>query len=108
MQPYTLLLMYKTILKPIRTYGRQLWDTATTSNIEILECLHSTALRTLVHAEYGYPKESPHTNSYRRNPPLQLSIQRSLQRTPKRPSSEPDNRRLRRHLPNDLPTGFLV
>jgi hypothetical protein len=31
------LLIDKTILKPIWTYGIQLWDTASTSNIEILE-----------------------------------------------------------------------
>jgi hypothetical protein len=31
------LLLYKTILKPILTYGIQLWGTASTSNIEILE-----------------------------------------------------------------------
>jgi glucose dehydrogenase len=30
------LLLYKTILKPIWTYGIQLWGTASTSNIEIL------------------------------------------------------------------------
>jgi hypothetical protein len=29
--------LYKTILKPIWTYGIQLWGTASTSNIEILE-----------------------------------------------------------------------
>jgi hypothetical protein len=45
--------------------------------------------RTLVRAEYGYPKASPHTNSYRRNPPLQLSIQCSPQRTSKWPNSKP-------------------
>jgi hypothetical protein len=45
--------------------------------------------RTSVRAEYGYPKGSPNANSYRRNPPLQLSIQCSPQRTPKLPSSEP-------------------
>jgi hypothetical protein len=32
---------------------------------------------TLVRAEYGYPRGSPDTNSKRRNPPLQLSIQRT-------------------------------
>jgi hypothetical protein len=31
------LLLHKTILKPIWTYGIQLWGTASTSNIEILE-----------------------------------------------------------------------
>jgi hypothetical protein len=37
------LLIYKTILKPIWTYGTQLWGTASTSNIEILECFQSKA-----------------------------------------------------------------
>jgi hypothetical protein len=32
------LLIYKTILKPIWTYGIQLWGTASTSNVEIPEC----------------------------------------------------------------------
>jgi hypothetical protein len=31
------LLIYETVLKPIWTYGMQLWVTASTSNIEILE-----------------------------------------------------------------------
>jgi hypothetical protein len=37
-------LIYKTILKPIRIFGIQLWDTASTSNIEILERFQSKAL----------------------------------------------------------------
>jgi hypothetical protein len=47
------LLIYKTILKPIWTYSR-------TFPIEILA--HDSG-RTLVRAEYGYPKGSPDTNS---------------------------------------------
>jgi hypothetical protein len=39
------LLAYKAILKPIWTYGLQLWGTASTSNIEILERFQSKALR---------------------------------------------------------------
>jgi hypothetical protein len=39
------LLIYKTILKPIWTYGIQLWGTASTSNIEILEHFQSKVLR---------------------------------------------------------------
>jgi hypothetical protein len=31
------LLLYKTILKPIWTYGIKVWGAASTSNIEILE-----------------------------------------------------------------------
>jgi hypothetical protein len=37
------LLLYKTILKPIWTYGIQLWGTASTSKIEILERYQSKA-----------------------------------------------------------------
>jgi hypothetical protein len=44
------LLIYKTILKPIWTYRIQLWGTAFTSNIEILECFQSKALRMIVDA----------------------------------------------------------
>jgi hypothetical protein len=59
---------YKTIFKPIWTYGIQLWGTASTSDIDILERFQSKALRMivdapLVYAEYGYPKGSPNTNS---------------------------------------------
>jgi hypothetical protein len=87
------LLIYKRIFKPIWTYGIQLYGTASTSNKEILEHFQSKALRVIVDAPCSDPirldpKGSPNTNSYKRNPPLQLSIQCSPQRTPKRPSSE--------------------
>jgi hypothetical protein len=54
-----------------------------------MESLAHDSGRTLLCAEYGYPKGSPNTNSYRRNPQLQLSIQCSPQRTPKWPNSKP-------------------
>jgi hypothetical protein len=44
------LLLYKTILKPISTYGIQLWGTASTSNINILERFQPKALRLIAHA----------------------------------------------------------
>jgi hypothetical protein len=46
----TKLLLYKTILKPILTYGIQLWGTASTSNIEILERFQSKVLLMIVDA----------------------------------------------------------
>jgi hypothetical protein len=49
------LLLYKTILKPIWTYGIQLWSTASTSNIEILERFQSKALRMIVDAPWYVP-----------------------------------------------------
>jgi hypothetical protein len=54
-----------------------------------IESLAHDSGRTSVRGKYGYPKGYPNTNSYRRNPPLQLSIQCSPQRTRKQPSSEP-------------------
>jgi hypothetical protein len=47
------ILVYKAILKPIWTYGIQLWGTASTSNIEILERFQSKALGVIVGAP-GY------------------------------------------------------
>jgi hypothetical protein len=49
------LLLYKSILKPIWTYGIQLWSTASTSNIEILERFQSKALRIIVDAPWYVP-----------------------------------------------------
>jgi hypothetical protein len=49
------LLLYKTILKPIWTYGIQLWGTASTSNIQILERFQSKALRMIVDAPWYVP-----------------------------------------------------
>jgi hypothetical protein len=42
------LLIYKTILKPIWTYGTKLWGTASTSSTEILEHFQSKAFLMIV------------------------------------------------------------
>lgn len=39
------MLIYKTILKPVWTYGVELWGTASNSNIDILERFQTKALR---------------------------------------------------------------
>ena len=44
------LLLYKTILKPIWTYGVQLWGTAASSNIEIIQRFQSKILRIITNA----------------------------------------------------------
>jgi hypothetical protein len=49
------LLVYKVILKPVWTYGIQLWGTASTSNLEILERFQSKALRTITDATWYVP-----------------------------------------------------
>jgi hypothetical protein len=64
------LLIYETIFKPLWTNELQLWGTASTSNIEIVKRFQTKAKakahdsgRSLVRAEYGYPKGSLYTNS---------------------------------------------
>jgi hypothetical protein len=49
------LLLYKTILKPIWTYGIQFWGTASTFNIEILERFQCKVLRMMVDAPWYIP-----------------------------------------------------
>ena len=49
------LLVYKAILKPIWTYGIQLWGTASNSNIDILEKFQSNVLRIITNAPWYVP-----------------------------------------------------
>jgi hypothetical protein len=111
------LLIYKTILKPICTYGIQLWVTASTSNIEILQRFPSKALRMIVDALWYVPNTVKGRDL--QIPTVKIEIRRYSSHYSARLSAHPnalivnlvelpDNRRLRRHLPNDLPTRFLV
>ena len=47
--------MYKAILKPICTYGVQLWGSASNSNIDILERFQSKVLRIINDAPWYVP-----------------------------------------------------
>jgi hypothetical protein len=49
------LLVYKVILKPVWTYGIQLWGTASNSNVEILERFQSKVLRIITDAPWYVP-----------------------------------------------------
>jgi hypothetical protein len=49
------LLVYKAIVKPILTYGVQLWGRASKSNIEILERFQSKFLRIITDAPWYVP-----------------------------------------------------
>ena len=55
------LLLYKTILKPIWTYGIPVWGTASHSNIEILQSFQNEVLRTIVNAPWYIPNSILHT-----------------------------------------------
>jgi len=49
------LLVYKVILKPVCTYGIQLWGTASNSNLEILERFQSKVLRIITDPPWYVP-----------------------------------------------------
>lgn len=51
------ILIYKCILKPVWTYGIELWGTASKSNVDILERYQSKVLRQIVDAPWFVPNE---------------------------------------------------
>jgi hypothetical protein len=111
------LLLYKTILKPIWTYDIQLWSTASTSNIEILERFQPIALRMIVDAPWYMPNtlilrdlQIPSVKEEIRHYSSHYSA-----RLTAHPNDifltlleQPERKHLRRHLPNNLPIIFRV
>jgi hypothetical protein len=109
------LLLYKTILKSIWTYGIQLWGIGSTSNIEILERFQSKALRMIMDAPWYVPNSLVRRDLH--CPTITEEIHRfsshygaCLRTHPNHLAAnllgEPANRRLRRYLPNDLSDRF--
>jgi hypothetical protein len=109
------ILLYKTILKPIWTYGIQLWGTASTSNVEILERFQSKALReiedapwyvsnTLNRRDLHMPSIKEEIRHYSSLYHLRLRAHPNDLLLPLHES--PEHRRLGRLFPNDLPTRF--
>jgi hypothetical protein len=94
-----------------------LWGTASTSNVEILERFESKALCMIVDAPWYV------LNTVIQKDLQTLTVKEEVLNCSSQYSARlsahpndlivnlmelPDNRRLRRHLPNDLPTRFLV
>jgi hypothetical protein len=111
------LLGYKVVLKPIWACGLQLWGTASTSNVEILERFQSKALRMITDAPWYVPNAVLRRDLH--IPSVKEEIQRLSSQYSARLNSHPNllaadlkkqstNRRLRRLLPTDLPTRFLL
>jgi hypothetical protein len=95
----------------------QLWSTASTFNIEILERFQSKALRMIVDEPWYVPNMVIIKDF--RTPRVKEEIRRYSSQYSARLRTHPnalivnlmeliDNRQLRRHLPNNLPTRFLV
>jgi hypothetical protein len=106
------LFIYKVAIKPIWTYGIQLWGAASISNIEILERFQSKALPLIADAAWYVPNAIIQRDL--QVPSVKEEIRRLsaqyyagfcthpnlLATQLSRPSPF---RRLRRHLPSDLP-----
>jgi len=89
------LLVYKAILKPIWTYGIQLWGTASNSNIDILERFQSKVLRIITDTPWYVP-----------NAVIKHDLQVPSVRQEVRTYSVTYHARLEGH-PNDLATTLL-
>jgi hypothetical protein len=109
------ILLYKTILNPIWTYGIQLFGTASTSNVEILERFQSKVLRQIVDAPWYVPKTIIRRDLHM--PTVKEEIRHYSSHYSLRLSAHPnelilhlleppEQRRLRRFLSYDLPTIF--
>jgi hypothetical protein len=109
------LLIYKARLKPIWTYGFQLWGTTANSNIEILACVQSKVLRLIVDAPW-YVSNSIIRNDLqilrvkeeisRFSSHYNVSISVHLNELIASLTEQPIQRRLRRYWPHDLIARF--
>ena len=108
------LLVYKVILKPVWTYGIQLWGTASNSNIEILERLQAKALRIITNAPWYVPNTVIQRDLWL--PSVKQEVQNFSAKYHKKLATHPNslatallikppgNCRLKRQLPSDLVT----
>jgi hypothetical protein len=109
------LLIYKAILKPIWTYGINLWSTTSNSNIKVLERFQSKILRLIVNAPWYVPNSVIRKDL--RIPTVKEEISRFSSHYDVRFSVHPNeliaslterptHKRLRRYGPHDLLTRF--
>jgi hypothetical protein len=111
------LLTYKAILASICTCGIQVWGTASSSNIEILERFLSETLRTLMDAPWFMQNTVIHRDLQTRAVKEEIRRYSSQYSAPQctHPNglvvnlmAQRNNRRLQRRLPHCLRTGFLL
>lgn len=89
------LLLYKAIIKPIWTYGIQLWGTASNSNLAIIQRFQSKTLRTIVNAPWYIPNDVIHKDLKMK------TVKEEIQA-----HSEKYQRKLKQH-PNQLAVNLL-
>jgi hypothetical protein len=109
------LLIYKVILKPIWTYGIQLWGTTFNSNIDILEPFQSKVLRLIVDAPWyvwnsvirndlQIPTVKEEISRFSSHYNVRISVH--LNELIASLTEPPIQRRLRRYWPHNLPVRF--
>ena len=108
--------LYKAVIKPVWTYGIQLWGTASNSNIEILQRFQSKTLRSLLNAPWYVTNEAIHRDL--KIPIVKAEITKYSNRYSKRVSKHRNPlitkllntsdhiRRLKKHYLLDLSTRF--
>jgi hypothetical protein len=113
---YNKLLVYKTILKPIWTYGIEMWGTTSNSNIEILRRFQTKVLRAIVNAPWYVPNTTIERDL--QMPSVRQEIQKCSAKYSKKVLLHPNilinslagephqTKRLKRFRPLDLPTRF--
>jgi hypothetical protein len=109
-----ILLVYKVILKPVWTYGIQLWGTASNSNLDILERFQSKVLRIITDAPWYIPnniiKGDLYIPTVKREPrKYSANYRKRLDALPNNLANalfkeQLENRRLKRMYPADLVT----
>jgi hypothetical protein len=109
------LLIYKTILKPIWTYGIPVWGTACNSNIAILQRYQNKVLRATVNAPWYISNKVLHTDL--KVPTIREEITKFSVKYRDKITTHPNElastlleeeepRRLKRFKPTDLTTRF--
>ena len=97
------LLIYKCILKLIWTYGIQLWDTASNSNIEILQRFQSKTLRKITNSPWYVSNNRLHADL--KIPTIKEEIHSKMLTYKTRLDIHPNTRtftRLKRRAPQDI------
>ena len=108
--------LYKVVIKPVWTYGIQLWGTASNSNIEILQRFRSKTLRSLINVPWYVTNEAIHRDLKILTVKEEITKcnNRYIKRvnkhrnplTTKLFNTSDQIRRLRKHYPLDLSTRF--
>lgn len=110
-------LIYKVVLKPVWTYGIQLWGTTSNSNIEILQRFQNKILRMVVNAPWYVPNTVIHRDlgmlsvkeeigKFSEKYSDRVAVHPNVLANQLMTEANPETRRLKRFKPTDLQNRF--